>query len=286
MNKSRNWCFTLNNYTDADVEALSTFVESDDLIKYICAGREVGESGTPHLQGFLVAKNQIRLSTVRTVFDGRAHWEIARGTASQAIAYCEKDGDFMEFGARPLTQGQKGDCNKRRYQQAWDAAVDGRIDDIDADIKIRHYNTLKRIRLDHEIGANVERLPHETRMEWFYGPSGTGKSRTARDRWPSAYLKMCNKWWDGYSGQEVVLIEDFDVKHAVLIHHLKIWADIYPFLMEVKGGATQIRPKLIVVTSNYHPSEIWTEDGDLQPVLRRFQITHFASLSNSSATAE
>ena len=199
--RSRNWVFTLNNYSEDDVTAMTGFLDEHDLVKYICAGREVGAEGTPHLQGFLVCRNPVRLTTVRTFWDGRAHWEIARGSATQAITYCEKDGDFMEFGVRPLTQAEKGDKNKRRYEEAWESAVEGRMDDIDADLRIRHYSTLKRICSDHALAGNIETLPHVTRMEWFYGESGTGKSRTARERWPDAYLKMCNKWWMGTLGR-------------------------------------------------------------------------------------
>ena len=135
-NVQRNWVFTLNNYSEDDVTAMTGFLDEHDLVKYICAGREVGAEGTPHLQGFLVCRNPVRLTTVRTFWDGRAHWEIARGSATQAITYCEKDGDFMEFGVRPLTQAEKGDKNKRRYEEAWESAVEGRMDDIDADLRI------------------------------------------------------------------------------------------------------------------------------------------------------
>ena len=62
-------------------------------------------------------------------------------------------------------------------------------------------------------------------MLWFYGGSGTGKSYTARKMWPEAYIKQANKWWDDYKQEPCTLIEDFDIIHDKLAHHLKIWAD-------------------------------------------------------------
>ncbi len=85
--------------------------------------------------------------------------------------------------------------------------------------------------------------------------------------------------------EDTVLIEEWDKSHSVLAHHLKLWADRYPFNAEVKGGTTgKIRPKRIVVTSNYHPRDIWGDDpeGALGPILRRFNVTHFDTKFNNS----
>lgn len=87
---------------------------------------------------------------------------------------------------------------------------------------------------------------------------------------------MCNKWWDGYDNEPEVLIEDIGIEHGkILTHHLKIWADRYSFLAESKGFARKIRPALILVTSNYSPDMIWSEqEEDLKAIKRRFNIVH------------
>lgn len=48
--------------------------------------------------------------------------------------------------------------------------------------------------------------------EWHYGETGTGKSRHVREKYPEAYIKGNNIWWDGYDGQDVVIIEEMGPK--------------------------------------------------------------------------
>lgn len=268
MSRSRAFCFTTNNYVDTQFE------DAIDC-SYIIYGKEIGESGTPHLQGYVYFKNAKSLSAVIKLMKPR-HVEKAL-TMDEAIEYCKKDGDFVERGERPLSQKAKGDSNKRRWEDALLAAQEGRDDDIPADIRFKYTSNIKRIRSDY---IQKQKLP-DTELEhlWYYGASGTGKSRKAREDNPDAYLKMCNKWWDGYTNEDVVLIEDFDKKHDVLVYHLKIWADRYPFPAEVKGSKINIRPKRIIVTSNYHPSEIWDSLPDIEPIKRRFKLVHFRRMN-------
>lgn len=266
---SKAWCFTLNNWTADEFD----LIRYSPKIKYLIMGREIGEQLTPHLQGYLTTKTAIRFSAVKKIVGPRAHIEKAKGNAQQNIDYCSKDGDFVEVGTRPLTNQQKGSVEKERYARAWELARQGMIEEIDPELRIRHYGTLKRIAYDAQMETKHEDTTEK--MEWYYGASGTGKSRKARSENPDAYLKMCNKWWDGYAQEDVVIIEDFDRKHDVLVHHLKIWGDRYAFPAEVKGGKINIRPRKIIVTSNYHPCQIWTQASDLDPILRRFRVTEF-----------
>ena len=69
------------------------------------------------------------------------------------------------------------------------------------------------------------------------GPSGTGKSRFVAARWPDAFWKAPeSKWWDGYSGQETVVLDDFK-DYAMPLVELQRLLDWYPLWVEVKGGA-------------------------------------------------
>jgi GTPase SAR1 family protein len=107
---------------------------------------------------------------------------------------------------------------------------------------------------------------------WIWGPAGCGKSTTARRMCNNDfYPKQMNKWWDGYQNEEVVIIDDFE-KESHLGHHLKIWADHFSFLAETKGGMLQIRPKRIIITSNYSPHDCFPEDELQKAILRRFKI--------------
>lgn len=266
----RNFVFTHNNYEGTDIE--------DNVeCRYIIYGKEVGDLGTPHLQGFVTFGSLKSLKQAIALLPG-SHVQIAK-TCQEAIAYCKKDGDFVERGKAPLSQSEKGDLGKdsekRRWEDIYQAAREGRVEDLPAEIKFKNRDLIKKHRHDALRERKLE--DQETQNEWYWGASGTGKSRTARSDHPDAFLKMCNKWWDGYIDQDTVLIEDFDADHEKLAHHLKIWGDRYPFPIEVKGGSFTIRPKKIIVTSNYHPDQIWDKHQDLEPILRRFKMREFTT---------
>lgn len=76
----------------------------------------------------------------------------------------------------------------------------------------------------------------DLRSQWHYGPTGTGKSHHCRTTYgESLFIKSNDIWWDGYEGQENVLIEELGPRQ-IAGHHIKIWADHYPFKAAIKGG--------------------------------------------------
>jgi len=237
-------------------------------------GYEVGASGTPHLQGMTyLHKNNKTFAAFKEWMNAPTLHVEQCFDIDAGIAYCKKDGNFFEKGTPPQSKKTQGKNERLRWDLIVQNAKQGRWDAIDPKVQVQQARNLDFIYNRELSNRQLVDTPHK--MLWFYGPTGTGKSRKARQRYPNAYLKMCNKWWDGYRDEDVVLLEDFDKVHAVLVHHLKIWGDRYPFMSEVKGNSRKIRPVLIIVTSNYHPNQIWTDPADVEPILRRFDCIEF-----------
>ncbi len=84
------WCFTFNNYTEDELSSIVLQIKKD--CKKAIVSREIGASGTPHLQGYL---EFIKKTRPKGSFNNRIHWEKAKGNASQNYTYCSKDGDIV-----------------------------------------------------------------------------------------------------------------------------------------------------------------------------------------------
>ena len=263
--RSRGWCFTLNNYTEDNV----TFCQKIDA-RYICFGKEVGQSGTKHLQGYLYFDDAKSFKAVKKILPDGCHIEYAKGDGEQNKKYCGKEGDLFEKGDCPKSKKAQGEAEKERWQRAKELAIKGELDDIDADIFLRCYRTLKDVKKDYMIQAKDA---ESVTGIWIYGAAGVGKSRYARDVYgKDCYLKGCNKWWDGYRNQKYVIIDDFDKGHSVLSHYIKIWSDRYAFLAESNGSAMNIRPRHVIVTSQYCIEDIWLDVETRDALRRRFKV--------------
>jgi len=258
----------LNNYTPEELDALTVLD-----CKYMLAGKEVGENGTPHIQGYIVFLNPLRFKEAARRIP-RAHLEPAQGDVEQNYAYCTKEKDFIEIGVKPVSKRQQGENERERWEEIRQFAKKGKFDEIPAKVYVTHLRNIKQIRTDEMQKEKVETLSSVAGV-FCYGESGSGKSRWARQQYPDAYIKNCNKWWDGYNGQDSVIIDDLDPGLAgALSHHLKLWLDHYPFTAETKGGSIFIRPKTIILTTQYTLNQLFTETETYQAMKRRMKETH------------
>lgn len=266
--RSRGWCFTINNPTVGDELAWET-LKFESL--YCVKGLETGSEGTPHWQGYVYFKHPKSLRGVKRILE-RAHLEPQRGTSSQAIDYCKKDGNFEEFGQAPLDV-TVGLSKKQQWQQIIEWAETNQLKMIKENypgIYLRYYEKLRSL----SVGSSS--ILEDLDNEWWWGPTGTGKSRLLWSRYPEHFQKELNKWWCGYLGEDVVAIEEWCPKNECTASALKIWADRYPFTGQIKGGSLRrIRPKKIIITSNYSIDQCFPNEEDREPIKRRFKEVKF-----------
>lgn len=83
---SKYWCFTLNNYDNYNIDILKKEIETKCLDWRVQS--EVGDNGTPHLQGYLQAIKPIR--PMETFSCKAIHWEKCR-SPKHAKEYCCKE---------------------------------------------------------------------------------------------------------------------------------------------------------------------------------------------------
>ena len=261
---ARNWLCTLNNPGDCSLAKIHELTGAVFTVGQL----EKGENGTLHLQFFQNFKGPVRLSHYKKVLPA-AHCEAAIG--DKAREYCMKEDTRVEgpweFGVKPVQRNSKAD-----WEEIYLKAKRGRIEEIPADIRVRCYSQLKRIEKDHLV---IEDSP-DVRGVWIYGPSGVGKSWSARRDFPGAYPKLCNKWWDGYQGQANVIMDDIGPEHHMLGQQLKLWGDRYGMVLENKGGASTTHKMInFVVTSQYSIEEVFGGDSKtLEALRRRFRVIH------------
>lgn len=234
---------------------------------YLRGQLELGAGGFRHWQVLAAFKTNKRLASVKAAFTNTTHAELSRSDA--ATDYVWKDdtaveGTRFQLGTRPLKRNNRAD-----WDAIWSAAAARRIMDIPSDIRLRCYNQIRRVGVDHLAPTRVDR-----HVSVFWGVTGSGKSHRA---WAAggdtAYSKdPRTKWWDGYRGQEHVIIDEF--RGVVDISHILRWTDKYPVCVETKGASVELAAKFFYFTSNLDPRH-WYPDLDnstLAALMRRITV--------------
>ncbi|UJO02085.1 Rep [Tadarida brasiliensis associated cyclovirus 1] len=250
----RRFCWTLNNYEEHDEYEIQDLLSS--VCKFAIYGREVcPTTGTKHLQGFW----------------GRAHIEKAKGNDQQNQKYCAKDNDFWSHG-EPAAQGNRSDL------EAVVSLIEGGERSIKAvaiQCPTAFIKFAKGIREYIRTAYKPDIREWKTKVHFYWGPPGTGKSRRALEEAKTyggeIYYKPRGEWWDGYCGQENVIIDDFYgwIKYDEL---LKI-CDRYPYQVPVKFGYEYFISKRIWITSNVDVDRIYRFIGyDSTAIRRRIDV--------------
>lgn len=244
----------MNNWTPLELDNILHW----DVTRMAVA-EESGEDGTPHLQGFVTFQRSYRLAALKKL-QPRAHWEVS---LTSDWNY-ENKGDNVVHRIDNRKQGKRKD-------------LDEAYDDAEAGKPLKAYASERRpgyqsLRLYERLSSlySKPRPIGPIAAEWYFGPTGSGKTKAVYDRYGGdVYRVLSDKWWDGYATQETVLIDDFRVEWCGFARLLSL-LDIYPFRVEYKGGSTEVSYRRIVITCPWEPAILYGGGReDVDQIIRR-----------------
>jgi len=265
-------------------------VFNSEIMKYLCfAPEECPTTLKKHWQSYVYWIHPKTLTSTAKYF-GKSHCEFQRGTFDEAIMYCsgpyDKNGKvkpvnslFEEFGERP-SQGARSDLTVLRNNILAGTTVD-EIAMEDPVMFHQYGRTLERL----EDIANRKRFrTFMTTCDWHCGPTGSNKSRTVYEGFhPDTHYNLVddNGWWEGYKGQECVIINDF--RGSIPYDTLLQLIDRYPYSVKRRGREPMpFTSKHIMITSPLTPEECYPNrcgKDSIEQLLRRVNVIRHSRLS-------
>lgn len=255
----KRYVFTINNPSEEDYNAVKEFITPENCL-YAIVGEE--EVSTLHLQGFVNLKKRMRFNPFKAAIGGRAHVEQAKGTDLDNKRYCSKQKVYLEIG-EPSAQGKRSDL-KEAVALLNSGSSMTELAQAYPSVYIRYGRGLK----DYVITAQLVKVrDFKTDVHVITGIPGCGKSKFCSERTGDKYWKPRGKWWDGYTGQEIVILDDF--YGWLPFDELLRICDRYPCRVETKGGTMEFVSKSIYITSNKPVEEWYGEECCLEALFRR-----------------
>jgi len=272
MSKTRSWCFVLHANDQDELDEVPIAWNPDYMEYLVYQMERAPTTGRRHFQGFLYTKNPVAMTTLKNKFGSRINWQpkVANSTNAQAAEYCKKAETRLmppqEFGVLP-SQGTRSDL----------LAIQQMLDQGAGMLEVARANFGSFLRYNRGYTAYAAMVSTgSTRRTWmteaivYWGPPGSGKSQHVMELAPEAFwLSRPNNptcFFDGYQGQEDVVIDDFYgwLPRDFLLRLI----DRYPFQVATRSGAVNFVAKRVFFTSNADPAQ-WYRNVGLGGLERR-----------------
>lgn len=259
-NRCRNVCFT-SYISDMKISV-------DPNIRYYCMQQEkCPNTGKLHWQGYIEFFKPMRYNAIKDILGDKAvHLEKRRGTAVQASDYCKKvessvPNTLVEFGSMS-NQGERIDI-----YEAVDDIRHGHNTEAHDVYLMRYPRGYMAVKEKYDLPPRRD----DIKIVYIYGPSGTGKTRYAWQTYPEAYgmRDYGTVWLDQYKGEKVIIVDEF-VGNTPIRDMLQL-CDRYPLRLPVKGGHVSVHASTIVITSNAHPEQVYSNTTQNDAWLRRLK---------------
>lgn len=279
--RTQYWCFTRNNYTELDIPLLFGLYTSG-AATYLVVGREVGESGTRHLQGYIELSQRYRFNQIKSLLPGY-HLERRRGSAQEASDYCEKDQDFYKVGdiSRPQS-GRRTDLGTVCDLIKGGASLK-RVAEENPEVFVKYHKGLgvlkKLVQPKYQECPHAEKrynLDHDwTKTQIFLGPTGCGKTTYALQLLPKALFcthmdKLAEYNIEDYDG---IIFDEASFVHLPREAQIHLCDQDQMRSLHVRYVCAEIPANTKkIFTSNKRLGDVVLEDP---AILRRIQVHEF-----------
>lgn len=300
--RCRLFCGTLFDPRESVRLALARGVEDGTLTYAVGQCELCPDTGRKHLQFFMCLVNRRTLRGIKTLLFNTeelrtVHLAACNGTSEANRNYCTKlESRDPNPAFDPFEFGTFADCCERNGQGSrTDLYVIGnRIRDGATQREIAQDYPAEFIRFNRGFLALEQALrcvPREwdpgaahapPSVNWFYGSTGSGKSRAAFTEALSNPLRTMyskpagNKWFDGYRGDPIILLDDYRGDWFSFSFLLRL-LDVYPIQVECKGSMVPLCADTFFITCPLRPEILYAnlanrENGRIQQLLRRITL--------------
>lgn len=299
----RRWAgCTLHNFTKNDKVILKSM--SGKFFNYICWGEELtkgkkGENGepdeepTPHLQMYFETIKPTSIGQMKEILIlwdpgfGRLHYEFAKGTQAEGVAYTKKgiqsheewvkwqEKEGVKDGTKGpnygkslknwinrgilMRQGGRSDLAGARL-----LAAEGGMRLVTRHCNLQQIQSAAKFLEYHDEPRNAKKM----RVFFIFGGTGTGKTHsskaeivkeeesTGQDTY--VYRPVCQKkWWNSYDGEKICRIDDLRPEHVQEAGNLLAWLDKDECRVEPKYGMRQLQVTSFYITTVLDPEKFW-----------------------------
>lgn len=293
---------TCNNYTPRTLANMYHYCDvGHPKFSYLVFGEEVGPIGTPHLQCYAEFTDKISNKQWEKIMGQSFHMIERNGTPEQASGYCRKGNETIEKDERPgyekfhpegcygqgyvgarwgelKAPGKRTDVAKRCAQIASGEITAEGVALEDPQFYHQYGRTLHKV---EDIMMRKKFRTWMTQGEWYYGEAGIGKSHIAHEDFDpeTHYIWKNSKWQDGYTGQPIVIMNEFRGSWMAYDELLSL-VDKWPHYVERRGREPfPFLAEKVIITSVLRPEEAYPnrhEKDSLAQLYRRFTFHEVA----------
>jgi len=258
--KHRNWALTVFDFKEIGA------LKSENKFSYLIYGKEIcPKTQKTHWQTFVYFKNPRTFNGIKKILK-TTHIEVCYSQNSDNIAYCKKDGDFIEIGEPP------GDNGVKNIKKIINEMSLTELMTNDPETFVKYRNGIKEL---YNLKNKNKKSKKKIEFIWIYGPTGTGKSERIFDKHledSTTTIDFTNGFFNDWGDDKILIIEEFrgNIPYNILLKltdQYRNWNNV-----NIKGGTKLVDIDKLYITSCLRPEQCYPNlaaEDKIDQLLRR-----------------